>query len=350
MERAWAAGGAAIEIMEDIEQTWAAGGDAEGELELAHLRASQVAQIDARHNRLQGLDELEEDGNGGDEAQEEKLGPAWQGQMYTANDGSGNGDWREEDGQDSEADHGQRGIQEGGQQERVYDLKYGNGNNDWGEDGHSYEEAQYQDVTYGGEHQGWAYNSNDGNGNGDCGGDEQGYEEEQEQGATHVGGDQQGWVYAAGDGNGNINGNDNGNGYYGNNDWREDAQGFGEEQEQRATYAEEQQGGAYAASNGSGNHGTDIGNGNDNDNYYGNDDWRGDSQGYGEDQDRGATYVDGQQEWPVPPAGNGDNSGYADGGILGRGRGYDNQDGNNDWGEDTQGASYTEEVHGHGYF
>ena len=48
MERAWAAGGAAEEIMEDIEQIWAAGGDAEGELELAHLRASQAAKIDDR--------------------------------------------------------------------------------------------------------------------------------------------------------------------------------------------------------------------------------------------------------------------------------------------------------------
>ena len=81
MERAWAAGGAAEEIMEDIEQTWAASGDAEGELELAHLRASQAAKIDARHNRLQWLDELEEDGNGGDEAQGATLRPAWQGQI-----------------------------------------------------------------------------------------------------------------------------------------------------------------------------------------------------------------------------------------------------------------------------
>ena len=113
MERAWAAGGAAIEIMEDIEQTWAAGGDAEGELELAHLRASQVAQIDARHNRLQGLDELEEDGNGGDEAQEATLRPAWQGRMYEENDGSDNGDWTE-DGQGFEDEHGQEGIQVGG--------------------------------------------------------------------------------------------------------------------------------------------------------------------------------------------------------------------------------------------
>ena len=343
MERAWAAGGAAIEIMEDIEQTWAAGGDAEGELELAHLRASQVAQIDARHNRLQGLDELEEDGNGGDEAQEEKLGPAWQGQMCTANDGSGNRDWREEVEQDLEADHGQEGIQEGGQQERVYDVTYGNGNNDWGEDaqGYEYEEAQDQAVTNGGEHQGGVYNLNDGNDNEDWGEDERVYAAGQEQGENCYGGDQQGW---GSNGNGNGNGND-----YGNDDRREDAQGFGEEQEQGAPYGEEQQGGAYAAGNGNDN-GTAIGNGNDNDNYYGNDNCRGDIQGYGEEQDRGATYVDGQQEWPVPPAGNGDNSGYADGGILGRGRGYDNQDGNNDWGEDTQGASYTEEAQGHGYF
>ena len=82
MERAWAAGGAAEEIMEDIEQTSAAGGDAEGELELAHLRASQSAKIDARHNRLQWLNELEEDGKGGDEAQDETLRPAWQGRIY----------------------------------------------------------------------------------------------------------------------------------------------------------------------------------------------------------------------------------------------------------------------------
>ena len=113
MERAWAAGGAAEEIMEDIEQTWAAGGDAEGELELAHLRASQAAKIDARHNRLQWLDELEEDGNGGDEAQDETLRPAWQGRMYEENDGSGNGDWTE-DGQGFEDEHGQEGIQVGG--------------------------------------------------------------------------------------------------------------------------------------------------------------------------------------------------------------------------------------------
>ena len=113
MERAWAVGGAAEEIMEDIEQTWAAGGDAEGGLELAQLRASQAAKIDAQHNRLKWLDDLEEDGNGGDEAQEATLRPAWQGRMYDANEGSGNGEWREEDGQEFEAEHGQGGLKRG---------------------------------------------------------------------------------------------------------------------------------------------------------------------------------------------------------------------------------------------
>ena len=106
--------------------------------------------------------------NGGDEAQEATLRPAWQGRMYEENNGSGNGDWTE-DGQGFGDKHGQEGMQVGGQQERVYDLQYGNGNNDWGEDAQGYEEAQDQEVTHGGEHRGWAYNSNDGNDNEDWG-------------------------------------------------------------------------------------------------------------------------------------------------------------------------------------